>query len=171
MEGQEARVALGAIATVGSGTGAIRAKTSRSVGSCEQRSGRLKHLFKRPTRARGNRAENSAKRPLGTPIRTPTPRTREGGSEHNQPPLPGVRPYPPEGMLAGMTDTNPWKQQGRRPPRSPGRSATDLSRAKAFAPSVAMPGCPAGRRFSAGSLATRNFATGTHSRASFRHKI
>jgi hypothetical protein len=40
----------------------------------------------------------------------------------------------------------------------PCRSTTGLPRAKAFAPSVAMPGHPAGRRFSAGSRATRNFA-------------
>jgi len=87
MEAQKARAALGAIATVGSGTGSIRAKTSHSIGSCEQRFGRLKPLFKRPTRARGNRAEIRRSNPSGTPLFV-HPRTREeGGSEHNQPHL------------------------------------------------------------------------------------
>src|SRR5208337_3491526 len=56
MEGQKAQVALWAIATVGSSTGSIRAKTSRFAGQCEQRCGRLKPLFERLTRAGGNRA-------------------------------------------------------------------------------------------------------------------
>jgi hypothetical protein len=51
--------------------------------------------------------------------------------------------------------------------RSPYRSAPGLPRAKAFVPSVAKPGCPAGPPFSAGSHATRSFATSTHSPASF----
>jgi hypothetical protein len=55
-EGQKARAALWAIATVDSSTGSIRAKASRFVGQCEQRCGRLRPLFKRPTRAGGNRA-------------------------------------------------------------------------------------------------------------------
>jgi hypothetical protein len=115
MEGQKARVALGAVATGGSGTGSIRAKTSRSVGRCGQRCGRLEPLFKRPTRACGNKGSNSCGNTSAAvhPIITP---------------------------------------------RSPGRSATGSSTAKAFAASVATPGCPAGRQFSAGSPATRNFA-------------
>ena len=45
------------------------------------------------------------------------------------------------------------RQAARMAPRKYGRyrSAAGSSRAKAFVPSVAMPGCPPGRRFSAGS--------------------
>jgi hypothetical protein len=66
---------------------------------------------------------------------------------------------PAVGMLAGMTMTNRSAAGPRIIAfRLPYRSAPGLPRAKAFAPSVPKPGCPAGRRFSAGSRATRNFA-------------
>ena len=70
--------------------------------------------------------------------------------------------------LAEMTDDQPKRG---RPSDYSFQVAIDLRPAcRGRNPSrhlVAMPGCPAGQRFSAGSRATRNFATSTRSRTSF----
>jgi hypothetical protein len=68
-------------------------------------------------------------------------------------------------LLAGMTMTNPSAAGPRIIAfRLPYRSAPGLPRAKAFAPSVAKPGCPAGRRFSAGCV-PQGISRRVHTRA------